>query len=133
MNLFQIICFILAISAGIKVFFGLFFHDGLYEWARRNYAEEKRPLAVNLLLIYALALLILVWTAVLVDYVANGWILAALLTLFSIKSVNILFNWKAAGKQFVKFIEQFREKLWMVDILVAVLGIIFLLMGLLLY
>lgn len=133
MNLFQGICFVLAASAFVKVFFGIFFHRQLYDWAQKHYESAKRPLAVNLLLIYALAMLVLVWAAVITSYVPYGWILAALLTLFSLKSLNVLFNWKTAGKKFSQFIERFREKLWMVDLLVGILGTGFLLMGLFLY
>lgn len=133
MNLFQIASFILAISAFIKVFFGIFFHGQLYGWAKKHYSQKKRPVAVNLLLVYALAMLILIWTAVITAYVPNGWILAAVITLLSLKSVNVLFNWEKTAGIFASFIEQNQKKLWMVDILVAVLGLCFLALGIWVY
>ncbi len=132
-NLFQIISFVLAAAAFIKVFFGIFFHKQLYAWAKKHYAQEKRPLAVNLLLVYAVIMLVLVWFAALTAYVPRGWILTACITLLSLKSLNLLFNWNSAAAGFAAFIEKFHEKLWLVDILVGLFGVLFLSLGIWVY
>ncbi len=132
-NLFQIASFILAASACIKVFFGIFFHRQLYGWAKKHYSQKKRPAAVNVLLVYALAMLVLIWTAVLTNYVPMGWILAAVITLLSLKSVNLLFNWESTAGKFAAFIDRYHNKLWIVDIVVALLGLFFLALGIWVY
>jgi hypothetical protein len=50
-----------------------------------------------------------------------------------IKSVNILLNWQKTSSKFANFIEKFENKLWLVDVFVAVLGLVFLFLGIWLY
>lgn len=133
MNLFKAVSFILAISALIKVFFGIFYHEQLYVWARRHYAQEKRTGAVNLLLVYAMGLLIMVWTGFFINYVPKGWIIIAFVTLASLKSLNIFFNWRKTSEKFVSFIDKAGNKLWLVDLIVGSLGIFFLYLGIWIY
>ena len=133
MNLFKAVSFILAISALIKVFFGIFYHEQLYVWARKHYSQEMRTGAVNLLLVYAIGLLIMVWTGFFVNYVPKGWIIIAFVTLASLKSLNILFNWRKTSEKFVSFIDKAGNKLWLVDLVVGSLGIFFLYLGMWVY
>jgi hypothetical protein len=133
MNLFKVVSFILAISAMIKVFFGIFYHEQLYVWARRHYAQEKRTGAVNLLLVYALALLIMAWAGFFIIYVPKGWIIIAFVTVTSLKSLNILFNWQKTSEKFVSFIDKAGSKLWLVDLVVGALGVFFLYLGIWVY
>lgn len=133
MNFFKAVSFILAISALIKVFFGIFYHDQLYLWARKHYTQQKRSGFVNLLLLYALVLLIMVWTGFFIDYIPKGWIIIAFVTLASIKSLNILFNWQKTSDKFVSFIDKAGSKLWLVDLLVGALGMFFLYLGVWVY
>ncbi len=132
-SLFTIISAILAFSAFVKVFFGIFFHQQLYTWARNLYSRKQRALPVNLLLIYALALLISVWIATLTAYVPLGWILTAFITIASVKSLNMLFAWEKTSQKFVAFIDLAKNKLWLVDIFVAALGIGFLILSIWVY
>lgn len=132
-NLFKVLSVVLAFSAFIKVFIGVFFHNQLYIWARRQYSQKKRTASVNILLIYALALLILVWIGTITSYISNGWILTAFITIASLKSLNLLFSWQKTAEKFVSFIDKAGKKLWFVDLVVGVLGIFFLYLGLWLY
>jgi hypothetical protein len=132
-SLFTIISAILAFSAFVKVFFGIFFHQQLYQWARDLYNRKQRARPVNLLLIYALALLIGVWIATLTSYVPLGWILTAFITIASIKSLNMLFAWEKTSQKFVAFIDLAKNKLWLVDLFVAALGIGFLFLSIWVY
>lgn len=133
MNLFKAVSFILAISALIKVFFGIFYHDQLYLWARKHYTQQKRSGFVNLLLLYALVLLIMVWAGFFVNYVPKGWIIIAFVTLASLKSLNILFNWQKTSEKFVSFIDKAGSKLWLVDLVVGTLGMFFIYLGVWVY
>ncbi|MFO7636092.1 MAG: hypothetical protein R6W96_02140 [Clostridia bacterium] len=133
MNYFNTISLVLAASAMAKVFFGVFFHNRLYAWAKKHYGREKRSVAVNALLVYALVLLVLVWIGTLTDYVPLGWILTVFITLASLKSMNLLFNWKSSSEKFVAFIDRAGRKLWLVDLVVAIMGLVFLCMGIWLY
>lgn len=132
-NLFKILSFVLAISAFIKVFFGIFLHNQLYNWARKQYAQKKPTFAVNILLIYALTLLIIVWIATITSYLPKGWILTTFITIASIKSLNLLFSWKKTAVKFVLFIDKAGKKLWFVDLVVGILGILFLYLGIWVY
>ena len=132
-TLFTIISAILAASAGIKVFFGIFFHQQLYTWARSMYSKPKRSLPVNLLLFYALAMLAGVWIETITNYVEKGWILTAFITIASLKSLNMLFAWEKTSKTFVTFIDKAKSRLWLVDLFVAVLGIGFLILSIWVY
>ncbi len=132
-SLFKVFSIVLAFSAFIKVFIGVLFHDQLYTWARRQYAQKKRTASVNALLIYAMALLILVWIETLTSYIANGWILTAFITIASLKSLNLLFSWQKTAEKFVSFIDNAGKKLWFVDLAVGILGILFLYLGLWIY
>ncbi|NSW51345.1 MAG: hypothetical protein HPY85_02435 [Anaerolineae bacterium] len=133
LNFFKLLSMVLALSAFIKVFFGVFFHEQFYKWARRQYAQKKRTTAVNFLLIYALALLILVWIGTLISHITNGWILTAFITIASLKSINMLFSWQKTAAKFVSFIDNAGKKLWFVDLTVGILGIFFLYLGLWVY
>lgn len=133
MNLFKAVSFILAISAFIKVFFGVFFHEQLYLWARKHYTLQKRSVVVNLLLLYAMALLIMVWAGFLIDYLPKGWIIIAFVTVSSLKSLNILFNWQKTSEKFVSFIDKAGSKLRLVDLLVGTAGVFFLYLGVWVY
>jgi len=132
-NLFRTISLVLAASAFIKVFFGIFYHDKLYGWAKKHYSQDKRSLAVNLLLIYALVLLLVVWYATLTQYVPLGWILTLIITSASVKSIGILLNWKLVSEKFAEFIVKAEGKLWMVDLFVGILGVLFLYLALVIY
>ena len=129
LNFFQIISLILALSAFIKVFFGVFFHQQLYSWAGKQYGQGRRTLPVNLLLVYALSLLILVWTATLINYVQYGWILTAFITMASLKSLGLLLNWQKTSEKFTLLIKNAGAKLWFVDLFVAILGLVFVFLG----
>ena len=128
-NMFQFISLVLAISALIKVFFGIFYHQQLYSWAKAHYSQEKRGTAVNLLLIYALALLGLVWYATLTQYIPWGWVLTVFITSASVKSLGILVNWRTFSAAFAQLILRAGRKLWLVDLFVGVLGFFFLFMA----
>lgn len=133
LNLFKVLSMVLALSAFIKVFFGVFFHEYLYIWARRQYAQKKRTPPVNILLVYALALLILVWIGTITSYILKGWILTAFITIASLKSLNLLFRWEKTAEKFVSFIDNAGNKLWLVDLVVGILGIFFLYLGIWVY
>ena len=132
-QLFRLLALLLALAAFTKVFFGVFFHHRFYEWARRQYAQSQRPWTVNLLLIYALGMLVLVWVATLTAYVPRGWILTAFITLASVKSLGLMLRWEETSRRFCELIDRAGPKLWFVDLLVALLGAGFLLLGLLVY
>lgn len=133
MNIFKVLSLVLALSAFVKVFFGVFFHKQLYTWAKKQYAQKTRTVAVNILLLYALALLVFVWIGTIVNYVAYGWILTTFITIASLKSLSLLFGWQKASEKFVSFIDNSGKKLWLVDVVVGLLGILFLCLGLWLY
>ena len=132
-NFFNMICFVLAFSAFVKVFFGLFYHDKLYDFARKSYSQEKMSLPVKVLMIYAFMLLITVWIGTIFFYEKHGWILTSFLTIASLKSVSLFFNWKKASTKFLMFINTNYHKLWAIDVFVGVLGLTFLALGLFLY
>ncbi len=133
MNLFKIVSLVLALSAFIKVLIGILFHKQLYLWARNQYLQKKRTKSVNILLLYALTLLILVWIGTITNYISNGWILATFITIASLKSLSLLFSWQKTAEQFVSFIDHAGKKLWYVDLVVGVLGALFLYLGLWVY
>ncbi len=132
-SMFRWISLILAVSGLIKVFFGIFYHDMLYRWAESQYSSEKRSTAVNLLLVYALVLLGLVWYATLTAYVPWGWVMTLFVTSASVKSIGILVSWKAVSEKFAGFVRTAGRKLWLVDLFVAVLVMFFLYMGFYVY
>jgi hypothetical protein len=132
-NLFRWISLIMAGAGLIKVFFGIFYHDSLYRWAKSEYGREKRSSAVNLLLVYALLLLGLVWYATLTQYVPGGWVLTLFITSASIKSIGILFHWQAVSEKFADFVLKAGKKLWLVDLFVGCLVVFFLYMGFYVY
>jgi hypothetical protein len=132
-NLFKILSIVLALSAFIKVFFGVVFHKQLYLWAKKHYSQKKPTIAVKLLLVYALALLILVWIGTITNYVTNGWILTIFITIASVKSLNLLFAWQKTAVKFVLFIDTAGKKLWFVDLAVGSLGILFMYLGIWVY
>ncbi|SES14958.1 hypothetical protein [Salipaludibacillus aurantiacus] len=133
LNVFAFVSIILAFSAFIKVFFGVFYHEQLYDWAKKHYSQEKWSTPVKGLLIYAVALFLLVWYATLTGYIAYGWILTVFITLASLKTVTLLFNWEHTSPKFVAFIDKSGKKLWFVDLFVAVIGFLFLWLGLMVY
>lgn len=133
LNIFNTICFILALSALIKVFFGIFYHKELYDFARSHYSRPKMSIQVKLLMVYAFSLAIATWIGIIFFYEPLGWILVALLTIASVKSLSLFFNWRETSRRFVLFINTNEHKLWIVDIFVAILGVGFLLMGFLIY
>lgn len=132
-NFFSIICLVIAASAFIKVFFGVFYHKQLYAWAKEHYSLNKPDYTVKLLMVYALVLLVAVWIGTIFFYVPKGWILTVFISLASIKSLSLVLSWKATSEKFVKFIDNAGNKLWLVDVFVAALGVGFLLLALLLY
>ncbi len=134
MNLFKFICYILSFTAFIKVFFGVFFHEKFYVWARHQYAKPYRSWTVNALLFYAFLLLALSWVGLFFYYVKYGWLLTAILTLASVKSMGIFLNWEKTSGKFVRFIDQLgKKKLWLVDLVVLIIGLFFLWLGLFIY
>ncbi|MBU1142385.1 MAG: hypothetical protein KKH92_01935 [Firmicutes bacterium] len=132
-NIFNTICFILFFSAMIKVFFGVFFHDQLYDFARRQYSSNKMSVSVKLLMIYAFSLAIFVWIGTIFFYQPYAWILTAILSIASIKSLSLFFRWNETSRKFVSFINEKYNKLWIVDVIVAILGVSFLIMGFTIY
>ncbi len=132
-SMFRWISVILATAGLIKVFFGIFYHNALYAWAKSEYSKEKRSIVVNLLLVYALLLFALVWYATLTQYVPWGWVLTLFITSASLKSLGILLNWQAVAKKFADFVVKAGNKLWLVDLLVGLLVVFFLYMGFYVY
>ncbi len=132
-SMFRWISLILAAAGLIKVFFGIFYHDGLYQWAQNQYSQKKRGPVVNLLLVYALLLLVGVWYATLTQYVPWGWILTVFITGASVKSLGILLNWEGVSKKFADFVMNAGRSLWLVDLLVGVLSLGFLYLGFYVY
>ncbi|TYB31266.1 MAG: hypothetical protein FXF47_05055 [Candidatus Mcinerneyibacterium aminivorans] len=131
--MFKIVCYILSITTFVKSITGIFAHDKLYNWAKRHYSKEKRSWTTILLIVYGVGVLILTWYGTIFDYVKYGWIVTILITFSSIKLAGLIFNWKKVSKKFVKFIENSKEKLWMLDVLLLIISIGFLLMGIYLY
>lgn len=131
--LFKIICYILATTALIKGLVGIFAHDKLYGWAEKHYAQTEKSITVKVLVAYAVIILFLTWYATLFQYTQYGWIITTFITLMSIKTVGLLFNWKAASQKFVDFIKSSQKMLWVLDIVVIFLSLIFYGLGLFLY
>lgn len=131
--LFKIICFVVAGSAFIKGLTGIFAHDKLYGWARKHYASEEWSFTFILLLVYGIAVVGTTWYATIFTYVKYGWILTVFMSIMSLKMIGLIFNWKETSRKFVNLIESGGKKLWVLDFIVLVLGVIFLLMGLYLY
>lgn len=124
-NPFQFLAGVLALSALIKVAIGLFFHDSFYTWIRDQYAMKQRSPIVNLLLGYALLILLLVWIATLTAYVPHGWILTSFVTLASAKTLHLMLFWEKSGAAFVRFIDKHHKHLRLLDAAVAILGLFF--------
>ena len=131
--LFKIICYILATTALIKGLVGIFAHHKLYGWAEKHYSKQDKSITVKVLVAYAVLVLILTWYATLFNYVQYGWIVTTFITLMSIKTVGLLFNWEAASQKFVNFIKSGEKMLWLLDIVVISLSLIFYGLGLFLY
>ena len=131
--MFKIICYILFIATFLKSLAGIFFHDILYEWAKRHYSKNKKSWTTIFLLIYGIIVFLLTWYATIFDYVKHGWIITFLITLSSIKLFGLIFNWKKVSKKFANFIENSSHKLWILDIILFFLSIIFLFMGIFIY
>lgn len=131
--LFKIICYILATTALIKGLVGIFAHDKLYGWAEKHYAQTEKSITLKVLVAYAVIILFLTWYATLFQYTQYGWIITTFITLMSIKTVGLLFNWKAASQKFVDFIKSSQKMLWVLDIVVIFLSLIFYGLGLFLY
>ena len=68
-------------------------------------------------------MLIAVWYATLFAYQPYGYILTIFIPLASVKTVGLIFNWSATSQAFVEFIDEAGPRLWLVDVLVAVLGL----------
>jgi hypothetical protein len=133
LNVFNAICFTLFLSAMIKVFLGICFHHQLYDFARKTYSSPKITISVKILMIYALFLLVIVWVGTIFFYRTHGWILTSFISIASIKTLGLLFNWQKTSQKFVKFINTKYHQLWIVDLFVAMLGITFLVFGITLY
>jgi len=131
--MFKIICFILFGATFIKSITGLLFHEKLYGWAKRHYSKNKKSWTTIFLLIYGIIVFLLTWYVTIFDYVKHGWIITLLITVSSVKLFGLIFNWEKISKKFVKFIENSSKKLWILDITLLILSLIFLLMGLFLY
>lgn len=133
MNTFAIICYILALSAFIKAMLGLIYHKRFYNWAKEKYGQAHRSKAVNVLLIFALFLLLYSWYGVFFDYVRYGWIVTAFITLASVKSLSILFSWEKTATKFRLFIEKQGNHLHYLDVALLIMSLIFWAMGTFLY
>ena len=59
--------------------------------------------------------------------------LTAFITIASLKSFNLLFSWQKTAEKFVSFIDRAGKKLWVVDLVVGILGVLFLYLGLWIY
>ncbi|HKL12330.1 MAG TPA: hypothetical protein VJ907_01860 [Halanaerobiales bacterium] len=131
--LFKIICYVLASTAFLKGLVGIFAHQLLYGWAEKHYGKKGKSFTVNLLLFYAFTILILTWYATLFQYTEYGWILTTFITLMSIKTVGLTFKWKKASQKFVSFIKNSGKKLWLLDVVVIILSLVFFGLGYFVY
>lgn len=120
---FEVLAWILAIACFVKAFVGFVFHDAFYDWDRRQYASKGWPVSFTFFLPYGIGMVIAVWYATIFHYVQYGWILTTLVTIASVKLVNILLNWKKTSAGFVAFIEKGGAALWFVDVFVLAVGI----------
>lgn len=133
MNTFAIICYFLALGAFVKAMFGLLYHKPFYAWVKEKYGQNDRSMAVNVLLVFALILLLYSWYGFIFDYVSYGWIMTTFITLASVKSLSILLNWKKTAEKFRSFIEKKGNYFHYLDISLLIMSGIFWAMGRFLY
>jgi hypothetical protein len=131
--LFKLICFILATTAMIKGLVGIFAHNKLYGWAEKHYAKPGKSITVKIFVGYAVLILLLTWYATLFQYQSYGWIVTVFITLMSIKTVGLLFNWEKTSQKFVSLIKSGQKILWVLDIIVIGLSLLFYGLGIFIY
>lgn len=131
--LFKIISFVLACACILKAIIGLAFHKKFYLWDRKQYASQKLPKDIFIFILYGIGMFFITWYATIFHYERYGWIITLVVTLSSVKLFSILFNWRKTSEKIVKFIDSGGWKLWMLDITIFIIGILFLLLGLYIY
>lgn len=130
---FRLISFVLAAACILKALIGLFFHKKFYSWDRKQYAAKKFPKRLFIFILYGIGIVLTTWYATIFHYVKYGYILTIIVTLSSIKLFSILFDWENTSKKFVHFIDSGGWKLWVLDIFILIMGIVFFLLGLYVY
>ena len=130
---FKFISFVLAVACILKSLIGLFLHKKFYAWDRKQYASQRFPKRLFVFILYGLGIFLITWYATIFHYVKHGYILTTIVSLSSIKLLSLLFNWEDTSKKLVRFIDSGGWRLWVLDVFLLVLGVLFFLLGLYVY
>jgi len=131
--LFELISIILGTTALIKGLAGIFIHDKLYGWAESHYSKKEKSRTIYLFLVYAFLMLAITFYATIYQYTAYGWILTIFISVMSLKTIGLIFNWEKTSQKLVAFIKHDGKKIWLLDILVIFLSMIFFSLALFVY
>lgn len=132
MNYFSILCFCwAAVGVGSRIVMALMGPKWKI-WELNNAYAEKRPAGINIIIILGVLLVIFTWYKVFVSDVKLGWIIAAMVTLTTVKLGSLIFNYEGF-RRFASQMLNSKTKMMFLNLGVIVYSIILVTMGLFLY
>ncbi len=129
---FSILCYIWSAIAIISRIAMFAMKDNWNKWETEKAYSQKKPFWVYIVCIVGIVIIITTWYVNFKYNVSLGWILSILITLTSIKMVNIIFNYNKFRDFIIKTLNN-KGKMMKLNVLVLALSIILIFMGIFLY
>lgn len=132
MSYFSILCFSWAfLGIGSRIIMAVM--GGKWKtWELNSAYAPKRPMIINVIAVFGIAVVIYTWYMVFNTEVNNSWVIALLISLTVIKVATVLFRY-AEFRKFAFTMLNDKKKMFVLNLGVVIYSFILVFMGLFLY